>query len=266
MKRRIFAAFTAAAALASSLALSGCTFTSSNYNAMMDYDFSSINLVQLEPPEDGDTIAIIDTDFGEIRAVLYEEYCPNTVAKFVERAEAGQYNNLPVYAVVTDTYFLTGGFEDEKGQFIGRKDDSEALEHECNVNLWPFRGALVTYSELPGYSDARYIVCNTDPTMTQEQIDELKQSLAETENRSDVEKANLSNLFDKFIEVGGVFGMAGTVTVFGQTYEGLDVVEKISALQSDEETYRPLETVMVKSVTISAYNSEEAGNSGSAEE
>lgn len=266
MKRKIIAAFAAAAALAGTLAMSGCTVTSSNYNAMMDYDFSSVELIQLEAPGDGDPIAIIDTDFGEIRAVLYDDYCPNTVAKFIERAEAGEYNNLPVYAVVTDTYFLTGGFENEKGQFTGRKDDSEAIDLECNVNLWPFKGSLVTYSELPGYSDARYIVCNTDPTMTQEQIDELKQSLAETENRTDVEKANLSNLFDKFIEVGGVFGMAGTVTVFGQTYEGFDVIEKISSLQSDESTYRPLETVMVKSVTISTYNSEDAGNSSSAEE
>lgn len=266
MKRRILAVFTAAAILAGTTAMSGCTFTSSNYNAMQDYDFTSINLVQLEEPQDGDTIAIFDTDFGEFRAVLYEEYCPNTVAKFIERAEAGQYDNLPVYAVVTDTYFLTGGHENDKGVYTGRNDDTEALEHEYNVDLWPFKGSLITYSELPGYSDARYIVCDTDKTITQEQIDELKQSLMENENRSEVEKANLSNLFDKFIEVGGVFGMAGSVTVFGQTYEGLDVVEKISALQADENTYRPLETVMVNSVTISTYNSSEAENSGTAEQ
>lgn len=94
--------------------------------------------------------------------------------------------------------------------------------------------------------------------MTQEQIDELKNSIAENENRSDEEKQNLSDLFDKFMEVGGVFGMAGSVTVFGQTYEGMDVVEKISALQADEKTYRPLENVMVKTVTISEYSSNAA--------
>lgn len=260
MKRRILATLTAAAALAGALLLSGCTFTSSNYNAMQDYDFSSIELVQLEAPEDGDTIAIFDTDLGEFRAVLYEEYCPNTVSKFVERAKAGKYDNLPIYAVVQDTYFLTGGHENDKGVYTGRDSDDEAIEHEYNVNLWPFRGSLITYSELPGYSDARYIVCDTDRSMTQEQIDELKNSMMNSDKRTDVEKANLNNLFDKFIEVGGVFGMSGSVTVFGQTYEGLDVVEKISALQSDEKTYRPLDTVMVKSVTISTYDSGEEKN------
>lgn len=255
MKKRILAAAAAVSVMISTLSLSGCTFTSSNYNAMQDYDFSSIELVQLEEPKDGDTIAIIDTDLGEFRAVLYTELCPNTTAKFIERAKAGEYDNKSVYAVVQDTYFLTGGFENEKGVYTGRKDDTEALEHEYNVDLWPFRGALITYSELPGYSDARFIVCNNDDTMTQEQIDQLKQSMTESENRTDLEKANLSNLFDKFLEVGGVFGMAGYVTVFGQTYEGLDVVEKITEVQSDEKTYRPLTNVMIKSVTISTYES-----------
>ena len=257
MKKRIFAALAAGMILTSTLGMSGCTVTSSDYNAMQDYDFSSIELVQLEPPKDGDTIAIFDTDLGEFRAVLYDEYCPNTVAKFVERANAGEYNGQTVYTVVTDSYFLCGGFENEKGTYTGRKDDSGAIAHEYNVNLWPFKGSLVAYSELPGYSDARYTVVNIDKTITQEQVDELKASMTQNDKFNDVQKANISNLFDKFIEVGGVFAMAGYVTVFGQTYEGMDVVEKITALQSDEKTYRPLENVTVRSVTISTYNSAE---------
>ena len=74
----------AAAAATLMLALTGCTVTSSNYNAMQDYDFTQLELVQLEPPKDGDTIAIFDTSYGEIRVKLYEEYAPNTVNAFVE--------------------------------------------------------------------------------------------------------------------------------------------------------------------------------------
>lgn len=51
--------------------------------------------------------------------------------------------------------------------------------------------------------------------------------------------------------------MAGYVTVFGQAYEGIDVIEKITARQSNEKTYKPLEDINVKSVTISTYSSEE---------
>jgi peptidyl-prolyl cis-trans isomerase B (cyclophilin B) len=257
MKKKLLAAFAAITVAVSALGMSGCTVTSSDYNAMADYDFTSIDLVQLEGPRDGDTIAIFDTDLGEIRAVLYDQYCPKTVAKFIERANAGEYNNSSINAIVKDTYFMAGMHLNDKGQYVGRDDDSEALEHEYNVNLWPFQGALVAYSELPGYSDARYIICDNDDTMTQEQIDELKNSMKESDKYTAEQKANLDNLFDKFMEVGGVFGMAGYVTVFGQAYEGIDVIEKITARQSDEKTYKPLEDIFVKSVTISTYSSEE---------
>lgn len=267
MKRRILAALAAVTVALCSLGSTGCTVTSSNYNAMSDYDFTSIELVQLEGPKDGDTIAIIDTDLGEIRAVLYKDLCPNTVGKFIERANAGEYNNNSIYAIVKDTYFVSGGHVNDKGNYTGRNDDSEVIEHEYNVNLWPFRGSLVAYSDLPGYTDARYYVIDNDDTMTQEQIDELKDSMKSSDKYTDDQKKNLINLFDKFIEVGGLFGMAGYVTVFGQTYEGLDVIEKITARQSDENTYKPLEDIYVKSVTISTYDSEASTgeNSGTAE-
>ena len=58
--------------------------------------------------------------------------------------------------------------------------------------------------------------------------------------------------------------MAGSVTVFGQTYEGIDVVEKLCNIQSDENTYRTVDTVLVKSVKIDTYHSEEG--SGTAEQ
>lgn len=256
MKKRIISILAAGALLLSSLGFSGCTVTSSDYNAMQDYDFSSINLVQLEMPDPGDTIAIFDTDLGEFRAVLYDEYCPKTVAKFVERVNAGDYNNKSVYYVINDAYLMTGGFENDKGAYTGRKDDTEVVENEYSVDLWPFKGALVAYSELPGYSDSRLIICNEDKTITQEQVDELKESMYANDKYDDVQKANIANLFDKFIEVGGVFAMGGYVTVFGQTYEGMDVVDKITSVQTDEKTYRPLETIMVKSVTISTYEAE----------
>lgn len=254
MKKRISAI---CAALAAAVGLTGCTVTESNYNAMQDYDFSEMTLVQLEEPKDGDTIAIIDTDLGEIRAVLYEDYCPNTVANFVERANNGEYNDISVNAIYGGTYFVSGCHLDEDGNYVGRDDDSEVVELEYNVNLWPFKGALVAYCDLPGYSDARFLVCDNDDTMTQEQIDELKSSLTESDKYTAEAKTNLSNLFDKFIEVGGVFGMAGYVTVFGQAYEGLDVIESITARQSDESTYEPLDDIKIKSVTISTYQSEE---------
>ncbi len=241
----------AAAAAFTITLVSGCTIVRSNYNAMEDYDFSQMQLVQLEPPQEGDTIAIFDTDYGEFRTVLYEDYAPNTVKAFIEKAEAGEYDNLPVYGVMTGYYFMSGGHENEKGAYTGREDDNGLILNECNVNLWPFRGALMSYSEETGYGDARWFVCDNDKEVTEDAINQLKESVKNRENAS--ERDNLNYLFDKFLEVGGVFGLSGVVTVFGQTYEGLEVVEKLCAIETNDSNF-PIETVMIKSVTISEYS------------
>ncbi|MGN0649255.1 MAG: peptidylprolyl isomerase [Oscillospiraceae bacterium] len=246
--------FFAAAAAVLMLALTGCTVTSSNYNAMQDYDFTQLELVQLEPPKDGDTIAIFDTSYGEIRVKLYEEYAPNTVNAFVERAKSGYYDGQVIYGVMSDVYFLTGGNETENGYYKGRESDAELVANEYSVNMWPFKGALLSYSEKVGYSDARYFIVNTDAeSLTEDAIGQLKESADKREDET--ERKNLNMLFDKFYEVGGVFGLSGTCTVFGQTYEGFDVIEKLCAIPTSN-TNRPDKDVFINSVTISVYKSE----------
>lgn len=250
--KKLFAALTAAVL---AVTLSGCTATVQN--AMKDYNFAEMNtdFIQLKSPEDGDTIAIVDTDLGEFRMVIYEDYAPNTSAAFIEKAKSGEYDNKPVYGVMKDVYFLTGGEENEKGTYIGRTGSDGLIANEYSVDLWPFKGALMSFSEKSGYGDARWFVCNTDKdSLTEEAVNELKKSAADREDP--VERDNLTALFDKFYEVGGVFGLSGTVTVFGQTYEGMDVVEQLCNIPT-ESNGRASENVMIKSVTISEYSAEE---------
>lgn len=251
--KKILAAFAAAAL---TLSLSGCFSTGTN-NAMESYNFAEMNtdFIQLRGPVEGDTIAIIDTDYGEIRAVLYEQYAPNTVAAFIERANNGEYDNNVVYAVIEDSYFMTGGHENAKGNYIGRTDENELIANECTPDLWPFTGALMSYSEKTGYGDARWLIAASDKeNITEDAINQLKESAANREN--EVEREKLLYLFDKFYEVGGVFGAAGYTTVFGQTYEGLDVVEKLCAIPTESNGKTSID-VYIKSVTISEYHAEE---------
>ncbi len=244
----------AVACAALTLSMAGCSLSQGNYNVMHEYDFTEMELVQLEAPEAGDMIAIFDTSLGEIRTVLYPEYAPNTVNAFVERVNEGYYNGMNVSGIMDNMYFLSGYTKDEDGNFVGRQSDDELIEAECNVNLWPFKGALMTFSEKGGFSDARWFLCNTDEeTLTEEAITALKDSAQKREN--EVERVNLTNLFDKFYEVGGVFGAAGSYTVFGQTYEGIEVIEDICAIPTDEEGI-PKEDIIINSITISEYSEE----------
>ena len=245
----------AALCAAITLTMTGCSFGGTQtYNVMNEYNFAEMTLVQLEPPKDGDMIAIFDTSMGEIRAVLYPEYAPNYVAAFTEKVNSGYYNGLKVYGIMDDIYFLSGSKYTAEQNYTGRETDEELIANECNVNLWPFKGALVAFSEKPGYSDARYFIVNTDSeSLTEDGIKSLKDSVANRENEA--ERNNLTNLFDKFYEIGGAFGASGTYPVFGQTYQGLDVIEKICAVPTDENNM-PQQEVIINSVTISEYKSE----------
>ena len=249
--RKIIAAVLAAASI---LTFTGCRQASNAPpNGMMSYDFKAMNTdyIQLKAPTAGDKIAVIDTDYGEIRVVLYEKYAPNTVRNFIKKAEAGEYDNMPVKGVRDDTYFLTGGWDDEKGKYVGRNSDDELIQNEYSVDLWPFSGALLSFSETAGSSDARWFIINNDAeTLTKEAIDELKEG---AQNREDeTERNNMTVMFDKFYEVGGVFGLAGANTVFGHTYLGMDVVKELTHIPSDDNG-EATETVMIKSVKISEF-------------
>lgn len=245
----------AAACAALTLSMTGCSFSQGTYNVMHEYDFTQMELIQLEPPQEGDMIAIFDTSFGEIRVALYPEYAPNTVEAFTERVKAGYYDGMNVSGIMDNMYFLSGYTIDEDGNYIARQSDEELIEAECNVNLWPFKGALMTFSEKGGYSDARWFICNTETeTLTEEAITTLKESAQKREN--EVERENLLNMFDKFYEVGGLFGMAGTYTVFGQTYDGIEVIEEICSVPADENGI-PQQEIIINSITISEYTENE---------
>lgn len=236
------------------LALSGCRKSEPEpENGMTSYDFKEMNMdyIQLKPPVAGDKIAIIDTDFGEIRVVLYEQYAPNTVRNFIEKANSGAYNDMPVKAVQEDMYFLTGGKEGSKGAYVGRDSDDELIDNEYSVDLWPFSGALMGYSDKAGKSDACWFIINNDAeSLTEEAIAELKESAKDLEDETAREK--MIAMFDKFYEVGGVFGLAGVNTVFGQTYLGMDVVKKLTMISANDDG-EAVDVVMIKSVTISEF-------------
>lgn len=246
--KKIFAAIIAAAI---AVTLSGCS--TAPPNGMLSYDFKEISgeFVQLSAPKDGDTIAVFDTEYGEIRAVLYEEYAPKKVKSFIEKANAGYYNDTAVKGVQNDVYFLAGGRDNDKGQYIGRDNDDELMLNEYTPELWPFRGALLGFSERQGYCDARWMICNIDTeTLTADAINELKSSASSVED--EVRRTNMMRVFDKLYEAGSVPGMAGEYTIFGQTYLGFDVVDKLTHIPAASDGQASIE-VKIKSVTISAF-------------
>ncbi len=223
-------------------------------------DTDTMELVQLEAPQEGDPVAIVETSLGEIRFVLYPEYSPNAVKNFIELAESGYYNNTYVFHSESGA-FSAAGSPNKNGTL---KDDfdknRELVARELHQNLWPFKGAVccMTSTVDKGFFDALFgggdYYCGSRIAFlnTIEFTDEIKEEMTSSNNEA---------LANAFIENGGIPNFSQQMTVIGQTYEGIEIVEQLSQLETDDSqngTYKiPKEDIMILSVTIDEYSAEE---------
>ena len=95
---------------------------------------------QLELPEVGEKIVVLETSKGNIYIRLFPESAPITVTNFVGLVEAGYYNGITFHRVIND-FMIQGG--DPEG--TGRGGESVwggSFEDEFNANLLNIRGSL----------------------------------------------------------------------------------------------------------------------------
>lgn len=233
------------------------TYISDRNKTFIDMD--KVNLIQLDDPKDGDTIAVIDTSLGEVKVLLYPDEAPEAVKNFTELAESGYYDNTYVFHSEEGVYSAGGAKVKDGTMPDGYDVDREMVKRELSQNLWPFRGALTVLNttaeagfidrilgDVTYYNGSRFALLNSI-----EFTDEIIQGL----NESSEDRL----ISDAFIEKGGVPNFSQQMTVIGQAYEGFDVIEALSSLETDDSpdgTYKiPKEDIMIKSVVISKYSS-----------
>ncbi|MBR3290490.1 MAG: peptidylprolyl isomerase, partial [Clostridia bacterium] len=80
-----------------------------------------------------------------------------------------------------------------------------------------------------------------------------------------------SEVWDLYEQVGGNISLdgawrrSGGHTVFGQVFDGMDVVEAIAAVPTDESNNKPLTDVVIESIEVTTYGATQGG-SGTAPE
>ena len=223
-------------------------------------DMNALELVQKNPPEAGEPIAVIKTSLGDIKAVLYPEYAPKAVENFTELAQMGYYDDTYVFQSEPGVYFSAGS-PNKNGDLNEDMDpEREKVEQELHQNLWPFKGALCSlvtgedggfWKKFTGESKilngSRFAVLNSvDFT------EDFKNELLESDSNTVIAEA--------FIELGGVPALSQEITVFGQTYEGFDVIDKLTHLEyerdEEEEIKIPVEDIMIETIEIETYSSD----------
>lgn len=229
------------------------TLSSSGSKNKIKINPDEVSLIQLDTIngkiDDDAEVAIIKTSLGEIRAELYTEYAPKTTARFKELAESGYYEGTYVYEVQKDLFFSGGSLYNDGTLKEGYNKDDEHIDQETDKNLWPFKGSfmscgLTKTSFLSGaktiFGGSRFMVAGSI-----EFTDEIRKELIGDKTNTKIE--------DAFIEYGGLPNCSQQMTIFAQTYEGLEVIDKIMSMKSDEKTKKPLEDITIDKVEVCTY-------------
>lgn len=227
--------------LAIMLAITGCTKEDNNTEIQEEIGGTDLQLEQLQLPKQGEEVAVISTNYGDIKVRFFPEVAPKAVENFKTHAKDGYYNGVTFHRVMNE-FMIQGG--DPQG--TGRGGESiwgKPFEDEFSVDYRNFRGALSMANAGPGTNGSQFFIVQKRDT----EKDIIKQMRDAGEA-----KGYPKNIVDAYEELGGTFWLDGKHTVFGHVYEGMDVVDKIAAVKVDGNS-KPLEPVVMEKVEIVEY-------------
>ena len=196
---------------------------------------------QFTHPAAGDTVAVFDTSAGVFKVVLFPAEAPQACDNFIGLVQAGYYTGLTVSRVESGFVVEAGQGADGKGTTIwknGARYPVEATDH-----LHHYSGALCMGVDASGECASVFYVMQTLPgsdSVTQELVDQMNSA----GYRAEVVAA--------YQTAGGAPFLDYTDTVFGQVYEGMDVIDTIGQTNVDENQ-KPTEDITINSVTIEQY-------------
>lgn len=199
---------------------------------------------QMALPNKGDTIAIIHVkDFGDITVKFFPDVAPKAVENFTTHAKEGYYNGVTFHRVINE-FMIQGG--DPKGDGTGGESIwGKGFEEELSEALVPYRGSLCMASRGLGKVSlgSQFFITQANPNANMANM--LRQY------------GYPEDLISSYMKYGGYLSLYMQYTIFGQVIDGMDVVDKIAAVETskEEETKdRPLKDVVIESIEITEYD------------
>ncbi len=291
MKRRWFAALTAMLMLAVCLTGCGedkDDTTLSTQKVSNAYADKKIGF-QLDKPTAGDTVAIMHTSMGDIAIRLFPEAAPKAVENFTTHAKNGYYNGLTFHRVMKD-FMIQGG--DPKGNGSGGESIwGEAFADEFDAKLINLRGSLAMANSGVNTNGSQFFINQAGPSgKNAEQLkasakannDSVREQAATAYPQylsyygeefakmyptvEDFAKPNFApdaslvpdaawELYAKYggnMHLDGAWRHVGGHTVFGQVYDGMDVVDAIAKVETDSND-KPKTAVTITGIEITTY-------------
>lgn len=198
---------------------------------------------QMAAPTKGETVAeIIIKDFGSIHVKFFEKEAPKAVENFVTHAKEGYYDGLTFHRIIND-FMIQGG--DPNGNGTGGESIwGSDFEDEFAENLQPIRGALCMANAGPNTNGSQFFIVQTDETYDADLLNQY----AANNGFEFTEDA-----LEKYATYGGTPWLYNAHTVFGQVYEGLDVLDAVAEVAVDADA-KPLDDVIIEKIIISEFD------------
>ncbi|MCL2577062.1 MAG: peptidylprolyl isomerase [Defluviitaleaceae bacterium] len=234
--------------------------------------------LQLTPLTQGEELAVLHTNHGDITLRFFPEEAPLAVENFKTHARNGFYDGLIFHRVIPG-FMIQGGCP----LGLGRGGESiyeEGLGLERSFNLHHFNGALATAHAGPGRTiGSQFYIVQSD-TLHANYIEDFEY-LINIQNEVAGEFSGGRNIHVRdvhpadglkhYIENGGTpwldwhwntdqFGNPSGYghTVFGHVVTGMDVVSEIAHVQATPNNHptspnRPIENVIIERISFMNY-------------
>lgn len=230
---------------------------------------------------DKDVLITISTPYGDMKAILYDE-TPLHKKNFIELSESGKFDSTIFHRVIENFMIQGGDVnlirEDEvdytipaefneklfhrKGEIAAARmgDDVNPDKESSGCQFYIVHGKVYNEDELTldinalyggvrrllqedEYSDMRqkFVDAQNDPEETQKLAISLSE-VCEEKYGIQIRKNISDDVLKAYTTVGGVPHLDGAYTVFGRIVEGLDVIDKIAAVETGPSD-KPVEDV-----------------------
>lgn len=233
--------------------------------------------------KDGDKIAEITIQgYGTIKAKLFPDLAPNAVKNFIELADSKYYDGLKIHRVAKDMCIQGGSLygDGTGGEAVINTDGF--FDNEINEEARHIYGALC-YANLDGKnttqfyvvtSQAKTDITNFSPAVIREKAKECTDKKAELEENDpeldyltaqEAYYTNLATMIEKasydaaakYMTTGGYPLWDGYDTVFGQVFEGFEVLDALNNVEvttaSSGLLEKPTQDLIIESVVITDY-------------
>lgn len=198
-------------------------------------------LKQFEKPAKDEKIAILKTNKGDIKIRLFEEAAPKAVENFISHIEDKYYDGIIFHRVI-ENFMIQGG--DPSGTGMGGESKwKKPFEDEFDVNYRNFRGALSMANAGPNTNGSQFFIV---------QGDKLSDDIISQMKEAGEERGYPEEVVNAYEEVGGAFWLDGKHSVFGQVFEGMDVVDDIAKSRVNPMD-KPINDVVIEEALIEEY-------------